>query len=72
MGVNYTNTSAYDEQPNVLMMTSECDNPEVLSEMNLQLAYALAEHKEFLDKTFSVFIGGVDNVSTLKGELKWL
>ncbi|MEQ4922398.1 hypothetical protein [Proteus hauseri] len=40
--------------------------------MNLQLAYALAEHKEFLDKTFSVFIGGVDNVSTLKGELKWL
>lgn len=72
VAINYTNTSAYEEQSNLFMMTAECDDAEVLSEMNLELAYRLAEYDEFIGKNFSVFIGGVDDVSKLKERLKWL
>ncbi|WP_337051599.1 hypothetical protein, partial [Proteus terrae] len=30
VAINYTNTSAYDEQSNLFMMTAECDDVEVL------------------------------------------
>ncbi|MEQ5274936.1 hypothetical protein, partial [Proteus terrae] len=72
VAINYTNTSAYDEQSNLFMMTAECDDVELLSDMNIELAYRLTEYDEFIGKNFSVFIGGVDDVSKLKERLKWL
>ncbi|WP_369427064.1 hypothetical protein [Providencia sp. PROV236] len=72
VAINYTNTSAHDEQSNLFMMTAECDDPEILSDMNIALAYKLAEHDEFIGKNFSVFIGGVNDISELKERLLWL
>ncbi len=72
VGVNYTNASVHNEESNIFIMTAECDDADILSEMNLQLAYELAEHKEFLGKNFSIFINGVDDVSKLKEGLTCL
>ncbi|UQZ10679.1 hypothetical protein M8G38_12810 [Providencia stuartii] len=71
-GINYANTSAHDSQANLYMVTTECDDVDLLADINIELAYNLAEHEEFIGKNFSVFIGGVDNISALKERQKWL
>lgn len=70
--INYVTNGNIGGGVNLYTVTAESSDSDLITDMNIQLAFKLAEHDEFLDKNFSVFISGVDNVSEFGGKLKWL
>lgn len=49
-----------EENANTYVLVIKCQDPEIIANMNMDLAFALAEHEELYDKNFSAWFQGVE------------
>ncbi|EKN4195068.1 TPA: hypothetical protein ACV98Q_000733 [Yersinia enterocolitica] len=47
-----------EENANAYILLVKCHDPEVISDMNMDLAFSLADHEELYDKNFSAWFQG--------------
>lgn len=52
--------SVKEEGANAYVLVIKCQDPEIIADMNMDLAFALAEHEELYDKSFSAWFQGVE------------
>ncbi|MFN7050144.1 hypothetical protein ACK4QX_20880 [Proteus mirabilis] len=57
-GISYIYEQNHEEKLNTYIVTAQCEDPSKIADMNMDLAFKLAEYDELLDKNFSAIIRG--------------
>ncbi|HCZ8407755.1 hypothetical protein BBX45_07570 [Proteus mirabilis] len=60
--ISFADGAKHDKYMNVLNISLETNNVELLSEANIDLAFEMAEHDDLLGKNFSIWLSGKENV----------
>lgn len=57
-GVKFITDSKHEESINSYLVTVYCDDPREIANINMSIAFKLADHDVFLDKKFSTIVQG--------------